>query len=419
MLSIDYARLRSWLFRQIVEEVRDGSINWVSGGIIGHPIVGGWELLLHSTPLGDLRSAPGDIDPNHIDDYYYNPEDGNWYSSPPEPDYGQYGWFGQADEKTQAELDALRQFAFDWEAGKVGYFDGFSKPTFNNQDPSSAFGSAKQQGSPIVIDLDGDGIETLSQDANVYFDLDNNGMAEQTGWVGNDDGLLVLDKNGDGEITNGNELFGNHTKLADGTDAVNGYQALSELDTNSDGLINQDDESYANLRVWQDANGDGLSQESELHTLQDLGIASLTTGYTDTSIDDGNSNTIKQTSTATLTNGDTIDTADVWFSVNKTQTVDREVIELSEEILALPDAEAFGNVKRLHNAMALNPVLMGLIQDYVNSPKEERPALLDSIIYEWAGVSDVEPSSYDEYGSVYRDGRRVAALEEAGRVSGA
>lgn len=80
-----------------------------------------------------------------------------------------------------------------------------------------AFSTAKKQASPLVIDLDGDGtVETNKENSTVHFDHDNNGFAESTGWVGKDDGLLVRDINGNGQIDNGTELFGNNSVLSSG-----------------------------------------------------------------------------------------------------------------------------------------------------------------------------------------------------------
>jgi hypothetical protein len=91
---------------------------------------------------------------------------------------------------------------------------------------------------PLVLDLDGDGIETTNVNtAANYFDHDGDGFVERTGWVDSDDGFLVMDRNGDGMINDDKELFGDHTILKDGTRATNGFQALAELDSNKDGKI--------------------------------------------------------------------------------------------------------------------------------------------------------------------------------------
>ena len=91
----------------------------------------------------------------------------------------------------------------------------------------------------------------------VFFDLDNNGFKEKTAWAHYQDGLLALDLNGNGTIDNGAELFGNHTKLKDGTLATNGFDALAQYDDNGDGVINNKDKVWKNLLVWQDKVNDG------------------------------------------------------------------------------------------------------------------------------------------------------------------
>ena len=122
---------------------------------------------------------------------------------------------------------------------------------------------------PLVLDLDGDGIETLGQQAVTYFDHDGNGFAELTGWVRGDDGFLVFDRNGDGRINDGREMFGDQTVLASGAVAANGLQALSEWDLaanggNADGMIDAGDAVWSSLRVWRDVDSDGFSDSGEL-----------------------------------------------------------------------------------------------------------------------------------------------------------
>ncbi len=127
---------------------------------------------------------------------------------------------------------------------------------------------------PLIFDLDGDGIELLNRDeTDVHFDLDLDGEAEELGgWVGADDGFLVLDKNLDGLINDKNELFG------DSDGHAHGFDNLSSYDSDGNGLIDMGDDVYANLQIWQDANGDGVSGEGELKSLADLGIASINLG---------------------------------------------------------------------------------------------------------------------------------------------
>jgi hypothetical protein len=113
--------------------------------------------------------------------------------------------------------------------------------------------------SPIILDLDKDGVETTAVNNGTYFDHDANGFSEQTGWASSDDGLLVMDRDADGLIEDGTELFGNNTILANGTNASNGFQALAELDSNADGKIDANDAAYSQLRIWQDIDEDGYN----------------------------------------------------------------------------------------------------------------------------------------------------------------
>ena len=106
---------------------------------------------------------------------------------------------------------------------------------------------------PILLDLDGDGVETVGLSANIYFDHDADGVLTKTGWVGKDDALLVWDRNANGRIDTGAELFGDFTALPNGALAPNGFAALAALDANSDGMLDARDPAFAELRLWRDA----------------------------------------------------------------------------------------------------------------------------------------------------------------------
>ncbi|MCL4456174.1 MAG: hypothetical protein M1406_02010 [Nitrospirae bacterium] len=110
---------------------------------------------------------------------------------------------------------------------------------------------------PAIVDLDGDGIETTNVKDGAFFDHDGNGFAEQTALAAPDDGTLVMDRDGNGTIDSGKELFGDQTILNNGQRAANGLQALREQDSNADGKIDANDTAFANLKVWQDIDGDG------------------------------------------------------------------------------------------------------------------------------------------------------------------
>jgi hypothetical protein len=176
----------------------------------------------------------------------------------------------------------------------------------------SVVGSA----TPVVLDLNGDGIKTLSIEAGVQFDILANGKTTQTGWVSPNDGLLVMDRNGDQIINDGSELFGSSTVLSDGSTSPDGFAALGELDSTDDGVINQSDISFTKLRVWVDSNSDGQSTANEIKTLDELGIRQLNLNPTPNDLRD-QGNLLGLTSTFETTDGLTHVSADVWFSIKK------------------------------------------------------------------------------------------------------
>ena len=165
---------------------------------------------------------------------------------------------------------------------------------------------------PLILDLNNNGIETLSVDEGILFDIDADGIVDHTGWVGKNDGLLVRDLNGDGIINDASELFGEHNLLADGTKAKDGYAALAALDSNGDGLINTADDKFADLQVWVDANSDGITQAGELLTLQQAGVRKISLTHQQTDID-SNGNTIGLLGSYTNTDGEQQQLGDVWF----------------------------------------------------------------------------------------------------------
>ena len=130
---------------------------------------------------------------------------------------------------------------------------------------------------PLVLDLDGDGIETTSilDGTVILFDHNADGVKTGTGWVKPDDGWLVLDRNGNGTIDSGRELFGVDTLKSNNQLASSGFDALKDLDSNKDGKIDFADSVFANLRIWRDLNQDGISQAAELTTLSANSVTAI------------------------------------------------------------------------------------------------------------------------------------------------
>ncbi len=127
-------------------------------------------------------------------------------------------------------------------------------------------------GKPVVLDLDGDGIELVSADEGALFaDLNGDGVVDQSGWVAPDDGLLAYDKDMDGEITDFDEI--SFVGYLEG--ARTDLEGLAAFDTNSDGVLDAADDEFGKFKVWQDLNGDGVSDAGELKTLSEWGIESI------------------------------------------------------------------------------------------------------------------------------------------------
>lgn len=128
---------------------------------------------------------------------------------------------------------------------------------------------------PIVIALQAR-YEFTDVDDGVQFDIDADGDADRVSWPRDGSvAFLFHDRNGNGVPDNGGELFGNYTRLNSGTTARHGFEALLEFDANADGAVTADDERWAELRLWQDVDHDGLATVNEISTLDAGGIASL------------------------------------------------------------------------------------------------------------------------------------------------
>jgi len=240
---------------------------------------------------------------------------------------------------------------------------------------------------PIILDLDKDGVELVSTSNGVYFDLDNSGFAEKTAWVGSDDAVLVLDRNENGIIDNGSELFT--------------FETLAELDTNSDGIIDENDTEFANLKVLK---GDG-----NLLTLEEAGIKSLNLTYTTDDTTDENGNARIGIGSFTLTDDTTSEMSEFNLNRNPVDSQPLEWVDVPVETALLPDIEGIGNTYSLQQAMTRDESgeLKALIQEFIDEENlETRNSLIDQILYKWTGVENVDPESRGDF-----DARKLGVLE--------
>ena len=277
-------------------------------------------------------------------------------------------------------------------------------------DVLGSLGLAKEQSSPLVIDLDGDGIELTEFDSSTttWFDIDGDGFAEQTAWVDADDGLLARDVNDNGVIDDVSELFGSST--------VDGFAKLAQLDSNVDLIIDQHDATWSELVVWQDANGDAVSQAEELISLATAGISGIRLDTVQASTATIEGNTVSHTGTFMKTAGGTGTISDIWFTHDDVRThYAADEIDLNLDTLQLPSLRGFGTIADLHIAMSLDENLLDLVDAFKagwsNGRFADEAALdadIEEILFTWAGVDQISPTSRGIY---LDDARKLEFLE--------
>ena len=366
--------------------------------------------------IGDKKYLFGNPSKKYIKKYNLNLaeyEQGNTYT---------YTWDGNTIKQEDREFDVTPRIIQTSDKLKAKILkSGTGKIIDDDEDdsPNDAFPDmtpASTKTSPIVIDLNGDGIKTISRkNGKTYFDLDNNKFAENTSWIDENDGILINKTLITNSITNGSELFGNHTLLRDGSLANNGFEALKEFDENKDGVINElDTLAYENLAIWQDANQNAKLDDNELKSLKELGIKEINLNYTNSNFIDENGNEHRQTSNITFTNGNKATISDVWLDTFTADTryVGEKII-LSDEIKTLPQVYAFGEVLNLHQAMAKDKVLQTMVENYIASDKAKQNEMINDIIYHWANSDQIDPNARDpkKVYSHVMDARQLVALE--------
>jgi hypothetical protein len=232
---------------------------------------------------------------------------------------------------------------------------------------------------PLAIDLDGDGIETVgipTTGTPILFDHDADGVKTGTGWLKGDDAWLVLDRDGNGTIDSGREMFGVDTIVTRGAtnsttvsvNALDGFEALRSLDVGDgsgvfgsaayDGVFDARDNAFTQVRLWRDLNQDGVSQANELSTLASAGITAINLAPTAVTNDLGNGNSVTGTATV-VRNGSTTVVSGVNLSASNLGLASngfyREFlpIPVTDAARALPEMGGSGWLRDLREAMSL------------------------------------------------------------------
>jgi hypothetical protein len=286
---------------------------------------------------------------------------------------------------------------YDWASEKFGDFLNWWDPLGINSDLNNDFNSAFnfiQRYDPLALDLDGDGVETISSNSGIIFDFNGDGLKTGTGWVKGDDGFLVLDRNANGAIENGSELFGIDTIKSNGQKAKDGFDALRDLDSNTDGVFDVQDTEFANVRVWQDLNQDGVSQAHELKSLAEHNIVAINLDSTKTN-QNSNGNLISAVGTfvrddgrESSVNGNLSQAANLDLASNPFYRQFTDRIALDSGAKGLPDMQGSGAVRDLREASMLNPELKGALAQYAAAQtRQEQLGLVDRVLAEWADSS--------------------------------
>ena len=219
-------------------------------------------------------------------------------------------------------------FDNDWNAA-LGAYQGTDltpapTPAAPAETTNSTFGSyndglgggydgGRSYGWPIVIDLNGDGVQLNPLGSSrASFDFDNDGYREATAWAGPQDGILVIDAGGDNLVTQAKEIAFSQWTAEDDTD----LQALAKIfDSNHDGVLDAKDARFADFKVWKDANGDGISDAGEMQTLTQAGIQSMNL-------------TVKSGTSATLSDGTQV------FGLTDVQRTDGSIVQAADVAFA-------------------------------------------------------------------------------------
>jgi hypothetical protein len=247
---------------------------------------------------------------------------------------------------------------------------------------------------PLVLDLDGDGIETRAADGSVLFDGNADGVRRGTGWVSADDALLVRDLDGNGWIDNGRELFGDATLKSDGSVAEDGFDALRDLDSNADGMFDANDSAFTKVKIWQDKNQDGRSQESELMSLDEAEISAISLVAKSVTINMEGA-IISKMGSYTRWDGASYEIGNLNFnqkSIYHEFTLTNQMHAVGGAVVVVT-MDGIGEVRDLTEAASLSPELSAILSRMGATERyADRVAFSDEILRQWTKTADFSDS---------------------------
>jgi Ca2+-binding RTX toxin-like protein len=379
----------------IDDEKGEGSVNF-----LGNVLLGG--ALKKKTVIEN----PGEENSSSTEDKFYKDSKGNIYRFSND-DVTQKGTL--SIESSNGKTLTIE----DWKNGQLGIklSGGDDRP------PPPSFAD------PLVLDLDGNGVTTVAlSNSSAFFDVDKDGLNEHTAWINANDGILVLDLNGNGRIDDASEIFSYSQTVSVtpqnvgsvpqapgiGVDWKSGFEQLASLDTNNNGKIDVLDSSFASIKIWRDLNQDGESEADEFFSLTESGIASIDVDG-QRSVSQVEGGWITDVGKFTKTDGTQGIVADVWFDFDQNHT-QYEKPELSDAVASLPELYREGRVKDLQDVAQTDSELKSKLEALDGLTVENASQLYGlarDIVLRWHGANA------DQFTKrwVFADGQVIAAYE--------